>query len=99
MEGTTIFTLKSTDIAIIADLMMGGDGRSPSHEIGELQLSAVGEAMNQMIGSASTTMASMLGINIDITPPIVTRQEANTNCLMLKIFTDFLLLQFHLILK
>ena len=46
------------DTAIIADLMMGGTGEIKKPEIEELQLSAVGEAMNQMIGSAATSMAS-----------------------------------------
>jgi len=36
-----------------------------------LELSAVKEAMNQMIGSASTAMATMLGRMIDILPPNV----------------------------
>ncbi len=76
LDGATIFALKTEDTAVIADLMMGGDGKIENVDIGELQLSAVGEAMNQMTGSASTTMASMLNINIDITPPIVKLQKS-----------------------
>lgn len=75
LEGTTIFALDPKDTAIIADLMMGGDGKVKSVEIGELQLSAVGEAMNQMIGTASTSMSSMFSTPVDITPPIVKIQE------------------------
>lgn len=74
LEGTTIFALNPQDTAIIADLMMGGDGKVQNVEIGELQLSAVGEAMNQMIGTASTSMASMFNKPIDITPPVVKLQ-------------------------
>ena len=59
LEGTTIFALNPKDTAIIADLMMGGDGKVTTVEVGELQLSAVCEAMNQMIGTASTSMSSM----------------------------------------
>ncbi len=75
LDGATIFALKTDDTAVIADLMMGGDGKVENIDIGELQLSAVGEAMNQMTGSASTTMNSMLNVNIDITPPIVKLQK------------------------
>jgi len=76
LDGTTIFALNPKDTAIIADLMMGGDGKVQNVEIGELQLSAVGEAMNQMIGTASTSMASMFNMPIDISPPVVKIQEA-----------------------
>ncbi|MDD3013482.1 MAG: flagellar motor switch phosphatase FliY [Candidatus Gastranaerophilales bacterium] len=76
LDGTTIFALNPKDTAIIADLMMGGDGKVQDTEIGELQMSAVGEAMNQMIGTASTSMASMFNMPIDISPPVVKLQEA-----------------------
>lgn len=75
LDGATIFSLDNKDVAIIADLMMGGDGNvKEDYEIGELQLSAVGEAMNQMIGTSSTSLSSMFNTNIDITPPEVKMQ-------------------------
>ena len=54
---------------VITDLMMGGDGTQTSGEMTDLHLSAIGEAMNQMMGSASTSMSSMLSKKIDISPP------------------------------
>ena len=51
--------------------MMGGDGSNPNDTFTELELSAVAEAMNQMIGSASTSMATMFNKFIDILPPDV----------------------------
>lgn len=75
IDGSTIFALNIEDTAIIADLMMGGDGKIKDPEIGELQLSAVGEAMNQMIGSAAVSMSSMFNTSINITPPIVKLQK------------------------
>jgi len=48
---------------------MGGDGRNISGELGELHLSAISEAMNQMIGSAATSMSSMFNKKINISPP------------------------------
>ena len=34
--------------------MLGGDGQSPNVDLNEIQLSAIQEAMNQMMGSAAT---------------------------------------------
>lgn len=71
LNGNNIFVLEEKDVKIIADLMMGGDGRGDMDgELTELHLSAISEAMNQMMGSASTSLSSMLSMKIDISPPI-----------------------------
>ena len=68
--GTNLLILKANDVKIITNLMMGGEAPiSESDEISELELSAICEAMNQMVGSASTSMSSMTGKKIDISPP------------------------------
>ena len=69
MDGSNILVLKEHDVKIITDLMMGGDGSNTDGELGELHLSAISEAMNQMMGSAATSMSSMLNKVIDISPP------------------------------
>ncbi|MGO4923810.1 flagellar motor switch phosphatase FliY [Ligilactobacillus ruminis] len=70
--GTNLMLLQVRDASIIADLMMGGPGNSKEDaEFGDLELSAVAEAMNQMIGSASTSMATMINCKVDILPPTV----------------------------
>ena len=69
LEGTNILILKEEDVKIITDLMMGGDGTNTDGELSELHLSAIGEAMNQMMGSSATSLSSMLGRMIDISPP------------------------------
>ncbi|MBO4781900.1 MAG: flagellar motor switch phosphatase FliY, partial [Lachnospiraceae bacterium] len=66
LEGNNILILKEEDVKIITDLMMGGDGTNTTGELTDLHLSAIGEAMNQMMGSASTSMSSMLNKKIDI---------------------------------
>ncbi|MCP8861928.1 flagellar motor switch phosphatase FliY [Latilactobacillus curvatus] len=71
LAGTNLMLLEVSDATVIADLMMGGDGKSASEEFTEVELSAVGEAMNQMIGSASTSMATMINQKVDILPPKV----------------------------
>ena len=69
LDGSNILVLKENDVKIITDLMMGGDGTNTDGELGELHLSAISEAMNQMMGSAATSLSTMLGLVIDISPP------------------------------
>ena len=69
LDGSNILVLKEKDVKVITDLMMGGDGTNTEGELGELHLSAISEAMNQMMGSAATSLSSMLGKMIDISPP------------------------------
>ena len=69
LDGANIMVLKEHDVKVIADLMMGGDGTNTDGELGELHLSAISEAMNQMMGSAATSLSTMLGKVIDISPP------------------------------
>ena len=70
LDGSNILVLKEHDVKVITDLMMGGDGTNTSEELGELHLSAISEAMNQMMGSAATSLSSMLSKTIDISPPL-----------------------------
>lgn len=77
LTGDNLLMVDIEDALIIADLMMGGDGTNIQKEFGELELSAVGEAMNQMIGSASTSMATMFGRTVDISPPDVEVWDLN----------------------
>lgn len=68
--GRNILIIKTEDAAVIANLMMGGDGIVENHELSEIEISAVQEAMNQMIGSAATSMATMFSREVNISPPI-----------------------------
>lgn len=77
LNGNNILILKENDVKIIADLMMGGDGTNTDGELGELHLSAISEAMNQMMGSASTSLSSMMNMKIDISPPIASLIDLN----------------------
>ncbi len=67
--GSNLMILKELDVKIITDLMMGGDGTNTDGNLSELHLSAISEAMNQMVGSSSTSMSSMFDKRIDISPP------------------------------
>ncbi|MBA8933014.1 flagellar motor switch protein FliN/FliY [Clostridium beijerinckii] len=68
--GRNILIIKTLDGLVISNLMMGGDGNvGETHDLSEIEISAVSEAMNQMIGSAATSMATMFGKKVDISPP------------------------------
>ena len=69
LDGTNILVLKEHDVKVITDLMMGGDGTNTDGDLGELHLSAISEAMNQMMGSAATSLSTLLQTVIDISPP------------------------------
>ena len=69
LSGNNVFVLKENDALVLTDLMMGGSGVDVQGEMGELQLSAMSEAMNQMMGASATSMATMLDIMVDIGTP------------------------------
>ncbi len=75
LEGKNVLILKEDDVKVITDLMMGGDGTNTDAELTELHLSAICEAMNQMMGSAATSMSSMINEMVDISPPTSTRVD------------------------
>lgn len=70
-SASNLLVVQQTDAAVIADLMMGGDGTNADPSLSEIHLSAVQEAMNQMMGSAATSMSTVFNKKIDISPPRV----------------------------
>lgn len=69
LDGNNILILKENDVKVITDLMMGGAGEYTEGELTDLHLSAISEAMNQMMGSAATSISSMLEKRVNISPP------------------------------
>jgi flagellar motor switch protein FliN/FliY len=69
ISGTNLLMLREDDVKIVSDLMMGGAGEVNQEALSELHMSAIGEAMNQMIGSSATSMSTMFEKKIDINPP------------------------------
>ncbi len=99
--GSNVLILKEEDVNTIADLMMGGDGSNfAGQSVGELQLSAVSEAMNQMMGSASTALSMMLNREVDITPPKTDNIDVESVKIFEKLFEspelDFVKVKFSL---
>ena len=77
ISGNNVLILKEHDVKVITDLMMGGDGSNTEGELTELHLSAISEAMNQMMGSAATSLSSMLDKKVDISPPTASVVDLN----------------------
>ena len=61
LEGVNLLVIHEHDALVIGNLMMGEDGTNLPAELDELYLSAVTEAMNMMMGSASTAMSELFG--------------------------------------
>ncbi|MGZ9584628.1 flagellar motor switch phosphatase FliY [Paenibacillus marinisediminis] len=68
-EGVNSLVIKTSDAFIIADLMLGGDGTNTEGELNEIHISAVQEAMNQMMGSSATSMSTIFNQMVNISPP------------------------------
>lgn len=89
LVGSNVLMIDVQDAVVIADLMMGNDGTEvDGKELTELEFSAVAEAMNQMIGSASTAMATMFGKTIDISPPNVEEWDSPKDATLEELTTE-----------
>jgi len=86
LSGNNVFILKDRDVLCLTDLMMGGSGENVEGEIGELQLSAISEAMNQMMGTSATSMATLFAMPVDISTPDVNSIDVESVKLFEKIF-------------
>ncbi|MDP4160379.1 MAG: flagellar motor switch phosphatase FliY [Bacillota bacterium] len=88
IEGSNLLILSQRDGSVIVDLMMGGDGKNPSLELSELQISGISEAMNQMMGSAATSMSTMFNAMVDITPPSLVLNDLSMNADIIQNFLN-----------
>ena len=86
LEGNNVLILKEEDVLKMTSLMMGGDGKNHDPEVTDLHLSAASEAMNQMMGTAASSMATMLGTPTDISTPEVNRIDVESVKLFEKMF-------------
>lgn len=68
-QGINSLVIKIRDAQVIADLMLGGSGEPKDEELNEIHISAVQEAMNQMMGSSATSMSTIFNRFVNISPP------------------------------
>jgi flagellar motor switch protein FliN/FliY len=71
VTGGNIFVMTRLGVRRLAAAMMGMDAMevTDSEELSELDLSAAGEAMNQMMAAAAAATATVLGEEVEISPP------------------------------
>lgn len=90
LEGRNVLVLKERDVKIITDLMMGGDGTNTDVELSDLHLSAISEAMNQMMGSSATSMSTMINEMVDISPPTSVRVDFGDDAGLQDVLADMM---------
>lgn len=69
LSGSNIMLLKRSDVRAIVDILMGSTTKDEDFEINELNMSAICEVMNQMMGAASTAMSDFLNRMVNISTP------------------------------
>ena len=85
LDGNNVFILQEPDVVAITDLMMGGPGSSEG-EVTEMHMSAISEAMNQMMGASASSLATLLDRMVDISPPEVCKIDVDSIKTFEKIF-------------
>ncbi len=86
LEGSNLMILKAEDVKAITDIMMGGDGTNTDRPLNDMDLSAISEVMNQMIGSASTSLSEIFSKKIDIEPPQAFEMEFSDDNMSIDLF-------------
>ncbi|MDQ6419248.1 flagellar motor switch phosphatase FliY [Paenibacillus sp. LHD-117] len=76
-EGINSLVIRTKDAQVIADLMLGGEGQVEAGELNEIHISAVQEAMNQMMGSSATSMSTIFNRFVNISPPGIDILDVN----------------------
>lgn len=77
-QGINSLVIKTKDAQTIADLMLGGEGKLLDSELNEIHISAVQEAMNQMMGSSATSMSTIFNRFVNISPPGIDILDVNS---------------------
>ncbi len=88
VEGNNVMILKERDVKIMMDLMMGGDGSNCEGEVTDMHISAISEAMNQMMGASATSLSTILNKAVDISPPQVNSIDVESVKIFEKMFEE-----------
>ena len=69
LSGSNIMLLKKHDVKVIVDMMMGMETPEEEFELNELNISAICEVMNQMMGASATALSEFLTKSVNISTP------------------------------
>ncbi len=101
LHGDNLLILKEYDVALITNVLLGEtEDVDPNNiELNEIHMSAMNEVMNQMVGSAATSMADIFGKTIDISTPTTKRlkiDDGNISDVFSKNNEPFVKTSFHM---
>ena len=70
LSGLNMMVLKQNDVQLILNQLLGNPlVIDPNFQFDELNISAVSEVMNQMMGASATALSDLLGMTVDISVP------------------------------
>ena len=70
LEGSNVMLLKKEDVKVIVEILMGIEIPEDEFELNEINISAICEVMNQMMGASSTALSEFLGEFVNISTPV-----------------------------
>ncbi len=70
LDGSNIMLLKRIDVKVIVELLMGMEIPDEQFELDEMNISAICEVMNQMMGASATALSELLSRRVDISTPV-----------------------------
>ena len=70
LSGSNIMILKRNDVKMIVEILMGYEIPEEEFEFNEMNMSAICEVMNQMMGASSTALSEFLGEVVNISTPV-----------------------------
>ena len=89
ISGQNMMVLKQDDVQLILNQLMGNPlVVSPDFEFDEMNISAVSEVMNQMMGASATALSDLLGITVDISTPTPYLIEQTNFCQLAELDPD-----------
>ncbi len=87
LEGSNVMLLKRHDVKVIVEMMMGFEVSDEDFVLDEINISAVCEVMNQMMGASATALSEFFGKMVNISTP-VSFELKNEQEFVDKYFTD-----------
>ncbi|MCQ2748495.1 MAG: flagellar motor switch phosphatase FliY [Clostridia bacterium] len=83
LDGSFMLLMKEGDVRIVANMMMGQPADANADTpLDDMQLSAIAEAMNQMVGTSCTSMSQVFDSTVDINPPTVEKIDIEQNSIV-----------------
>ena len=69
LTGDNVMLLKRQDVKAIVEMLMGMEIADEDFELNEMNISAICEVMNQMMGASATALSELLGKPVNISTP------------------------------